>query len=188
MQALIEARSKLRAETNTSVTIMLVQPPHMPKADLHEKKILLCCWWDSQGKIYFELLPTGTTVTAAMYTAYLQKLAKAIREKRPKRDHVCLLHDNARLHVAKMTRHAISRLESCASYGVVTGPCPSDVHLCQPLKHYLCEKKFDDQSQLEAEKTKFFDLQLPEFWRRGIEQLPDRWGHVIDNHGDYIVN
>ena len=140
--------------------------------------------------LYFELLPTGTTVTAAVYTAQLQKLAKAIREKRPKRDHVCLLHDNARPHVAKMTCQAISTLgwEVVPHAAYSPDLAPSDFHLFRPLKHYLREKKFDDLSRLKTEMTTFFDLQSPEFWRRGIEQLPDGWGHVIDNNGHYIVN
>jgi len=55
---------------------------------------------------------------------------------------------------------------------------PLGFHLFRPLKHHLREKTLDHQSDLETVMTKFFDLQLPEFWRSGIEQLPDRWGHV----------
>ena len=57
--------------------------------------------------LYYELLPTGTTVTAIVYVAQLQKLACVIQKERPKRDKVLLLHDNARPHVAKMTRQTI---------------------------------------------------------------------------------
>ena len=58
--------------------------------------------------LYYELLPTGTTVTAVVYAAQLQKLAGVIQKERPKRDKVLLLHDNARPRVAKMTRQTIS--------------------------------------------------------------------------------
>jgi histone-lysine N-methyltransferase SETMAR len=167
------------------------EPPlKQPKGELHEKKVLLCVWWDAQGVLYREFLQTGTTVTATIYADQLQKLNDAIRQKRPRRREVVLLHDNARPHVANMTRQKIVEL----GWEVLPHPAyspdlaPSDFHLFRPLKQFLKDKHFDNRVQLELEVDKFFASQTPAFWRNGIHALPERWGHVIDNNGDYIVD
>ena len=36
-------------------------PPAQPKAETHGQKVLLCCWWDSQGIVHHELLSQGHT-------------------------------------------------------------------------------------------------------------------------------
>uniref|UniRef100_A0A8R1IR55 Uncharacterized protein n=1 Tax=Caenorhabditis japonica TaxID=281687 RepID=A0A8R1IR55_CAEJA len=40
------------------------EPPVQPKANLHEKKCLLSCFWDAKGILYYELLSQGKTVNA----------------------------------------------------------------------------------------------------------------------------
>ncbi|KAK6754388.1 hypothetical protein RB195_013410 [Necator americanus] len=67
------------------------------KGEFHEKKV-------RAERLYrFKLLPDNTTVTAEVYCAQLQKRADKIRKEHPKLDNVRLLHDNARLHIAKKT-------------------------------------------------------------------------------------
>ncbi|EYC01128.1 hypothetical protein Y032_0110g180 [Ancylostoma ceylanicum] len=78
-------------------------PPTQAKSDIHYKKCRLCCFWDSRGMLYYELLPQGHTVTGTVYSSQLQKLVDAVRERRPRRASVYVLHDNARRHVAKET-------------------------------------------------------------------------------------
>uniref|UniRef100_A0A8R1IFA5 HTH_48 domain-containing protein n=1 Tax=Caenorhabditis japonica TaxID=281687 RepID=A0A8R1IFA5_CAEJA len=67
----------------------------------------------------------------------LASLALALREKRPRRSAVHLLHDNARPHVAV----------------------------------------FD-----------FFDSQSAAFWKKCLDELPERWLKVVTNDGQYIVD
>nr|CDJ91034.1 Transposase domain containing protein [Haemonchus contortus] len=166
------------------------KPTTEPKADLHEKKVLLCCWWDCGGMIYWELLDSGTPVTVTVYANQLQKVADVMRELRPKRLNVFLLHDNARPHVATEARQKIMEL----GWEVLPHPAysadlaPSDYHLFRALKNHLSGKKFDERRQVENGIDHFFSSQPPEFWKRGIEKLPERWAQVIDNNGDYIVD
>ena len=54
------------------------KPPTVPKSDLHERKVLLCCWWDCKEMIW-ELLDVGTVVTANLYSNQLQKVADVMR-------------------------------------------------------------------------------------------------------------
>lgn len=166
------------------------EPPTQPKPDRHQRKHLLSVWWDAKGVIYYELLPAGKTITASIYIDQLQKLADAMREKRPRRSTVHLLHDNARPHTASDTRQKIAEL----GWHPVAHPpyspdlAPSDYHLFRPLKHHIHGKKFDNYEDLKMAVDDFFTLQLPDFWAKGISELPIRWSKVIDINGDYIVN
>ena len=123
-------------------------------------------------------------------TTQLQKLADVMRHKRPKRQQVRLLHDNARPHFAKMTQQALTTL----GWEVLPHPAysqdiaPSDYYLSRVLKHHLQEKSFDDQDQLENEIDQFFTSRPRQFWATGIERLPERWGRVVDSDGDYIID
>ncbi|WKX98472.1 hypothetical protein Q1695_013838 [Nippostrongylus brasiliensis] len=166
------------------------EPPTTPKADLHPLKLMLCCWWDAKGMLYFELLPQGRTVTASIYADQLQKLASAIREKRPRRASVHLLHNNARPHVAKETQLTLATLgwETVAHPPYSPDLAPSDYHLFRPLKHHLAGKKFTNYNNLKSDIADFFEAQPPEFWAKGIGDQPNRWVTVVDNYGDYIVD
>jgi len=80
------------------------------KAEPHPRKVLLCIWWDQEGVLHYELLPRNQTITAEVYCEQLRRLEKAIKEKRPRMKNVILLHDNARPHVAQMTKQFIEEL------------------------------------------------------------------------------
>uniref|UniRef100_A0A8R1HKZ3 Transposase n=1 Tax=Caenorhabditis japonica TaxID=281687 RepID=A0A8R1HKZ3_CAEJA len=120
------------------------EPPVQPKANFHEKKCLLSCFWDAKGMLYYELLPQGRTVNAITYSNQLASLALAFREKRPRRSAVHLLHDNARPHVAKATREKLQELNwnTVPHLPYSSDIAPSDYHLFQPLKLFLKEKRF----------------------------------------------
>ena len=141
---------------------------------------MLCCWWDSQGMLYHEFLESGTTVTASIYSNQLQKLSEAMQQKRPGRNKVYFLHDNARPHVARMSREKLEELE----WGVLLHPpyspdlAPSDYHLFRALKQNLRDKEFNYQAQLESEVTRFFDSQPATFWKKSIRDLPKK-GNVV---------
>lgn len=56
----------------------------VPKAKPFQKKLMLSVWWeDYQGIVYYEFLPRGQTITWALYCQQLERLAAAIKEKRP---------------------------------------------------------------------------------------------------------
>ncbi|WKY06424.1 hypothetical protein Q1695_006537 [Nippostrongylus brasiliensis] len=164
--------------------------PRQPKPGRHQKKVLLCCWWDSEGMIYWELMDSGNRVTALVYATQLQTLADVMRQKRLQRKSAYLLHDSARPHVARATRQKIQDL----GWEVLPHPpyspdtAPSDYHLFRALKQHLRDTEFDSLQQLEMKVTQFFCSQPPEFWRRGIESLPEKCGRVIDLNGDYIID
>lgn len=81
------------------------------KQESHPRKIMLCVWWDWEGIIHHELLGHNQTVNADLYVKQLHRVNKAIQQKRPNRQNSVLLqHDNARPHIANMTKAAIQEL------------------------------------------------------------------------------
>ena len=49
--------------------------------NIHEKKALLCIWWDQKGAVYYELLKPGKTITGVRYRQQLIKLNQALMRK-----------------------------------------------------------------------------------------------------------
>lgn len=166
-----------------------VKLPTQAQPEPHQRKNLLCVWFDSLGCLYFELMPVNATVNASVYSNQLQKLADIMKEKRSRRATVHLLHDNARPHTALLTRQKICELGwhpvPHPPYSPDIAPC--DYYLFRPLKHFLSGQTFNSYDALKMAINSFFESQLPAFWRDGIQMLPDRWAKVIDLNGDYIV-
>lgn len=74
------------------------------KAGLHPKKCLLSLFWDTEGLVHWEILPKGQTINAQTYCLQLERLRGALEEKRPHKQNVLFLHDNATPHTAKITK------------------------------------------------------------------------------------
>lgn len=155
-----------------------------PKPDLHPKKIMLSIWWSARGVVHWELLPTGTSITATVYCEQLERVASNLHGKQ---DRVYFLHDNARPHVANVTRQKL------LSFGWVILPhppyspdlAPTDYHLFRSLSNHLKSKKYDDEDHLKGDLSTFFNKKKAKFYADGINSLPIRWQHVIDNEGAY---
>ena len=65
---------------------------------------------------------------------------------------------------------------------------PSDYHLFGSLALSIKEKNFDDLDHLKSEIETFFSSQRPDFYAKGIFELPKRCSKVIDTDGEYITD
>ena len=45
---------------------------------------------------------------------------------------------------------------------------------------------FQNREDLENDVVQFFNLQKPDFYKKGIYDLMSRWKKVISNEGDYF--
>lgn len=92
--------------------------------------------------------------------------------------------------MAKETQQKLATLgwETVAHPPYSPDLAPSDYHLFRPLKHHLAGRKFTNYDNLKSDIADFFESQPPEFWAKGIGDLPNRWATVVDNCGDYIVD
>uniref|UniRef100_A0A1I7V4R4 HTH_48 domain-containing protein n=1 Tax=Caenorhabditis tropicalis TaxID=1561998 RepID=A0A1I7V4R4_9PELO len=159
----------------------------VPTSKGHAKKVLLSFWWNVEGPIHWELLPSNTTVTEDLYCKQLTTLAQKIEGKMEK---VYFLHDNARPHVSKVAHHKIQELGwkylVQPQYSPDMGP--TDYHLFRSVSQFLDGKEFQNEDHLKTELQSFFDRMPRDFYRKGIEQLPTRWQYIFDNDGAYYVN
>jgi histone-lysine N-methyltransferase SETMAR len=166
------------------------KPPVQPKGSLHPKKLLLCIWWSERGVEYWELLPENSTVTARIYTTQLANLKAKLDSDPYWAGHVFFQHDNARPHVANVTRSTLQ------GYGweVICHPpyspdlAPSDYHLFRSLKNHLAGRSFTNRQAMETGLADFFASKPKSFYREGIHDLPRRWTKVICNYGEYVVD
>lgn len=172
-----------------------MSPGELPKprikSDLHPKKTMICVFWDWEGMIHWEMLQKNKTVDMHLYKSQLQRLNEAIKEKRPNRQgQVILLHDNARPHSAALVKEALLEL----NWEVLQHPpyspdlAPSDFYLFRSLANNIQGKTFADEEDLGIWLNKYFDSRPGEFWKNGINKLPERWEYVLNNGGDYIID
>ncbi|GFT20691.1 mariner Mos1 transposase [Trichonephila clavipes] len=85
----------------------------VPKPSIHQRKVLLCLWWERKGPVYYELLKQGETINVDLYCNQLDKLNAAIKQKRPvlaSRKGIVFHHDNARPHNAMVKQQKLNAL------------------------------------------------------------------------------
>ena len=113
-----------------------------------------------------------------------------MREKRPRRVNVRLLHDNARPHVAKLTQKKLLEF----GWDTVPHPpyspdlAPCDYHLFGPLKRFLHNKKFGNVQDINFKFEQFLNSQRSSFRADSIATLLQRWTKVFESDGAYIVD
>jgi [histone H3]-lysine36 N-dimethyltransferase SETMAR len=132
-------------------------------------------------------------VTADIYCKQLDRMSAKLKIKRPRlvnKNQVILLHDNARPHTAQKTRQKIKEL----GYEILPHPAyspdiaPSDYYLFRSLQHHLKGQRFASIEAIKKTIKDFFDKKDITFYRKGIEDLVNKWTHVIENDGHYIIN
>lgn len=159
----------------------------VPKTELHPKKVMLCVWWSMAGVVHWELLPTNTTVNAQVYCNQLDTVAAKLRGKM---DKIYFLHDNARPHIANVTRQKLQELGWIILAHPPYSPdmAPTDYHLFRSLSHFLDGQMLNNDDELKNAIQTFFDQKSSSFYKEGIDSLPIRWQYIVDNNGQYYVD
>ena len=163
-----------------------------PKPNRFGKKAMLCVFWDQKGLVYYELLKPGETVTANVYTRQMGDLAENLDKKRPewraRHEGVILLHDNAPAHAAKSTKIDLQS----RNWEVLPHPpyspdlAPSDFHLFTSMQHDLSSREFKKYEDAQEWVEKWFGEKNQNFFRRGIQKLPEKWAACIASEGNYF--
>ena len=148
-------------------------------------KVMGTVFWDAEGLILAKFLERGQTITAARYVQTLHKLRRALRDKRLGRN-IIILHDNARLHAARLTSEAIAKM----GWEVLPHPsyspdlAPSEYHLFGFVKDHL-RGRYETTEAIQKAVRQCLRMAVMEFYRRGIFKLPERWEKCVKISGDY---
>ena len=153
---------------------------------------MLCIWWDHLGVIYYQLLEPSKTITGERYRLQLMCLKRVLNEKRPewenRHEKLILLHDNARPHVHSAVKNYIEG----QNWEVLPHPpyspdiAPSDYHLFRSMQAALSGEQFNSHEDIKIWVDNWIISKTPDFFRRGIHLLPERWAKVIASDGAYF--
>jgi len=113
--------------------------------------------YDCKGVVMTDRVPSGTTVTAAYYLQFLQKLRRKMHANRPDllENGVLILHDNAQSHLGKDVRELLDGY----SWEVLPHPpyspdmSPPDFDLFPKLKINMRGVRFSMLEDLSASVT-----------------------------------
>ncbi|XP_047122427.1 histone-lysine N-methyltransferase SETMAR-like isoform X1 [Hydra vulgaris] len=163
--------------------------PKTPKPRIHQQKVLLCIWWTKAGIVHYELLPSGQTISAEIYSAQLNRVSVVLHQKQAalaNRKGVVFHQDNARPHTAKITRETLARLQ----WEILPHPsyspdlAPSDYYLFLALDNHMRNRQFQNREDLENELNHIFSSQTQDFNKNGIYKLVSQREKVILAEGD----
>jgi hypothetical protein len=65
---------------------------------------------------------------------------------------------------------------------------PSVYHLFRSPSNNLRGVSFNNNAELQNWLDNFFTAKPADFFKRGIENLPENWEAVVNNEGEYIIN
>jgi histone-lysine N-methyltransferase SETMAR len=89
-----------------------------------------------------------------------------------------------------MTKSAIHELD----WEIISHPpyslhlAPLDYHLFLSLTNNLRGVTFNNNAELQKWLGEFFTDKPADFFKHGIENLPERWKAVVNNGGEYITD
>ena len=164
------------------------------KRTLTNRKVLLSVWWDKDGIIFYDFLPSGQAVNGDIYRSYLEKVQINLIEKRPhlvNRKGVIFHQDNARPHTAALT---IEKIVNDFNWELLPHPpyspdlAPSDYYLFLCLQNFLSGGKYQNAQEVKNDVISYFDSRKKEFFNHGILKLTQRWADVVALKGDYLCN
>ena len=125
---------------------------------------------------------------AKVFSSHIDDVVEILMRGRLRRSKMFVLMDNAHPHVAKFVISKIRNL----NWEILPQPpysphmAPSDYHLFHALNTQLQGENFADVDEVKLWVKNFFASHSPQFYRRGIEDLPRRWEQIMDSNGQYV--
>lgn len=97
---------------------------------------------------------------------------------------VILLHDNARPHAVfgYITKPVGTRMEGSPTPDLAS----SDYYLLRSTQHDLGDTHFANYEEVKKWIAEWIELKDKQFYRRGIQLLPERWEKIIGSEGKYF--
>ena len=128
-----------------------------------------------------EFLEAGKIVNSARYAETLKNLRRRVCQVWGSTSRILLLHDNARLHTARVTVDALEMLKFEYLSHLPYSPdlAPSDFHFFPHLKRDLKGTHFTSDDEVKRAVTSWIK-QRTEFFIDGMRKLVLRWDNCIE--------
>ncbi|XKL63434.1 hypothetical protein PGB90_005798 [Kerria lacca] len=166
------------------------QPPKKCRMVFSACKNLATVFWDYRGVLLVDYLEKGRTINAAYYCDILDRLQKAIKNKRPGllSKKVFLIHDNARPHSAQITQEKLEKFKWKVFEHPPYSPdlAPSDYHLFSNLKKNFGGRRFNCTQEIETTVTEYLKNLDVKTYVIGIEKLILRYEKCLKGFRDYV--
>lgn len=154
-------------------------------------KVLLTVFFDYNGIVHHEFLPSGRTVNKEYYLQVLRNLREAIRRKRPEfwRDNSWILHhDNAPAHSALLIQEFLAKHNTVVMpqppYSPDMAPC--DFFLFPKVKRTLKGQRFSTIDEIKAKSQAELKAIPKEAFHQCFTNWKLRWHKCIISQGDYF--
>lgn len=150
---------------------------------------MLCLFWHRGGLIHYELFNAKETLNAERYQQQLRTVADLLGMTPGGSVRKYLLHDNCTPHTARATLAVCEEL----GFDVLPHPpyspdiAPTDFYIFRGFKTWYKKTSYATKQDVHASLNGFLQSKEPvvDFWRKGIDALPQRWRAVITANGDY---
>lgn len=165
--------------------------PRPKKARMSKSKVktMLISFFDSNGIVHKEFLPTGQTVNQNVYLGILGRLRKRVMRVRPAiKDNWMLHHDNAPCHTALSITEFLTRknipVVPQPPYSPDLSPC--DFFLFPKLKSYLKGHHFGTIENIKENVTaQLKDIPVSAF-QHCYEEWENRMKRCVASQGNYF--
>ena len=154
-------------------------------------KVLLTVFFDYNGIVHYEFLPTGRTVNKEYYLEVLRRLREKIRQKRPDlwaEKSWILHHDNAPAHASLLIRSFLAKNGTIVLQQPPYSPdlAPCDFFLFPKMKRTLKGQRFDTIDIIKQKSWQELKAIPKEAFVKCFEEWKKRWHKCIISEGDYF--
>jgi [histone H3]-lysine36 N-dimethyltransferase SETMAR len=165
--------------------------PKKPRQSRSKIKVMLTVFFDYQGVVHHEFLPSGQTVNKEYYLSVMRRLREAIRKKRPDlwiNNSWFLHHDNAPSHTAIIIRDYLTQKSTNVLPQAPYSPdmAPADFFLFPKLKIPLRGYRFQSNEEIQRESLRALK-DIPKIdYQKCFLDWKKRWHKCIAVEGDYF--
>ena len=127
---------------------------HLPKPNLHQKKIMVTAQQSAASLIHYSFLNPGETITSEMYAQQINEMHLKLQCLKPalvNRRGLILLHGNAWPHAVQTRLQNRMNCATVSPQPYLCVPLPTNHHFLKHLDKLLQGKRFHNQQ--EAENT-----------------------------------
>lgn len=163
----------------------------VPRAEKSAKKVMLIVFFDWNGLVHHEFVPTGVTVNKEYYRDVMRRLRENVRRKRPElwEDNSWILHhDNAPAHRSLLVTEFLAKHATVILPQPPYSPdlSPADYFLFARLKKPLKGRRFESIEDIKQNSQMALKAIKKNEYKKCFEEWKKRWHMCVGKDGDYF--